>query len=230
MAKNKLSQYDLFSSKVALDAIRDNGRVISTRIIDRVFDYSQPEQLSKGQRPVVEIVAVDRFMSYSLDNGKPLRYSSGMGEAYFSSNGVFYRIRPLTAAERAMYTPEDGDGETDDSEDDREALVAGALSFLGGNSVAARRARAKVQRRDRRGRFAEMGGGFTVSIRGLDGSFSAVSGKVVGSSGDDDIEVQVDNPMGGLPKGIYVFPSTKGTAAMKFRCFLLTLGIISPLE
>jgi uncharacterized protein YjbI with pentapeptide repeats len=213
MAKNKLSQYDLFNSKVALDAMRDGGKVVSTRIIERVFDYSQPEQLSKGQRPAVEIVAVDRFMLYNLDNGKSLKYSSGTGEAYFSSNGIFYRIRPLTAAERAMYTPEDGDGETDDSEDDREALVAGALSFLGGNSVAARRARAKVQRRDRRGRFAEMGGGFTVSIRGLDGSFSAVSGKVVGSSGDDDIEVQVDNPMGGLPKGIYVFPSTKGTAA-----------------
>ena len=92
------------------------------------------------------------------------------------------------------------------------AIVAGLLSVMGGNSEVARRARANVQRRDRRGRFAEMGGGFSFVIKGLDGAFQGISGKVVGSSGETDVEIEVSGKEGGLPAGIYVVNSTKGTA------------------
>ena len=84
------------------------------------------------------------------------------------------------------------------------AIVAGLLSVMGGNSEVARRARANVQRRDRRGRFAEMGGGFSFVIKGLDGAFQGISGKVVGSSGETDVEIEVSGKEGGLPAGIYV--------------------------
>lgn len=90
--------------------------------------------------------------------------------------------------------------------------VFGPLSFIGGNSSAARRARAQLQRRDRRGRFAEMGGGWSFNLRGADGLFSTVSGRVVGSSGDGDaIEVEVVGDPD-LPNGIYTMPSSKGEA------------------
>ena len=92
------------------------------------------------------------------------------------------------------------------------AIVAGLLSVMGGNSEAARRARANVQRRDRRGRFAEMGGGFSFVVKGLDGAFQGISGKVVGSSGETDVEIEVSGNDAGLPPGIYVVDSTKGTA------------------
>ena len=92
------------------------------------------------------------------------------------------------------------------------AILASLLSVMGGNSEAARRARANVQRRDRRGRFAEMGGGFSFVIKGLDGAFQGISGKVVGSSGETDVEIEVSGTEAGLPAGIYVVDSTKGTA------------------
>jgi len=87
-----------------------------------------------------------------------------------------------------------------------------AVIGLGGNSSAARRARAQIQRRDRKGRFAEMGGGWSFSLKDADGVFSKVSGRVVGSSGDADaIEVEITgNP--DLPNGIYTMSSSKGEA------------------
>lgn len=88
----------------------------------------------------------------------------------------------------------------------------GPLSFIGGNSSAARRARAQLQRRDRRGRFAEMGGGFTFNIRGLDGVVSGLSGRVVGASGSDLVEVEVKgNPS--VEDGIYALKAGKGLAS-----------------
>ena len=83
---------------------------------------------------------------------------------------------------------------------------------LGGNSDMARRLRARMQRRDRAGRFAFMGGGFSFSLKTLEGLFSKVSGRVVGASGNkDSIDVEVRNhPY--LPDGIYSMPSSKGTA------------------
>ena len=92
------------------------------------------------------------------------------------------------------------------------AILASLLSVMGGNSEAARRARANLQRRDRRGRFAEMGGGFSFVVKGLDGAFQGISGKVVGSSGETDVEIEVSGTEAGLPPGIYVVDSTKGTA------------------
>jgi len=82
---------------------------------------------------------------------------------------------------------------------------------IGGNSSAARRARAMLQRRDRKGRFAEMGGGFSFSFQGLDGIFRALTGRVVGASGTEDIEIEVmDDP--NLPDGVYTVPSVRGEA------------------
>lgn len=83
---------------------------------------------------------------------------------------------------------------------------------LGGNSDNARRLRAKMQRRDRYGRFAFMGGGFSFSLRGLDGGFTKVSGRVVGASGDkDSVDIEVKGHKS-LPDGIYAMPSSKGSS------------------
>ena len=54
------------------------------------------------------------------------------------------------------------------------------LAALGdGNSSAARRARAMRQRRDRKGRFAEMGGGLRALIRRLNGQVQSLTGRAV---------------------------------------------------
>lgn len=60
-----------------------------------------------------------------------------------------------------------------------EALVA-AFGAGDGNSYWARSMRAKLQRRDRYGRFAYMGGGVRVLVRNADGSVSWLTGRVVG--------------------------------------------------
>jgi hypothetical protein len=57
-----------------------------------------------------------------------------------------------------------------------------------------------------------MGGGFSFVVKGLDGAFQGISGKVVGSSGETDVEIEVSGKEAGLPAGIYVVDSTKGTA------------------
>ena len=83
---------------------------------------------------------------------------------------------------------------------------------LGGNSDFARSARARLQRRDRYGKFAFMGGGFSFNLRGSDGSTSVVSGRVVGGSGTDGVELEIAGS-DSLPDGIYTISSSKGTAA-----------------
>jgi len=91
------------------------------------------------------------------------------------------------------------------------ALVAGLLSLVGGNSRLARRLRAQLQRRDRYGRFAFMGGGFSFNLKFPD-MFKTLSGRVVGAVGDGDaieIEIVGDDR---LPDGIYTIPSSKGTS------------------
>jgi antirestriction protein ArdC len=74
--------------------------------------------------------------------------------------------------------------------------------FAGGNSSAARSARARAQRRDSKGRFAEMGGGARFS--GLfDGFGQSITGKIAGvPQGSNDIEIEVLNHPR-LPNGIY---------------------------
>lgn len=91
----------------------------------------------------------------------------------------------------------------------RPAAVTASLFLVGKNSSAARRLRAQMQRRDRRGRFAEMGGGWSFNLRLPSGLFKAVSGRVVGASGDDGVEIEVRGNRH-LPDGVYTMPSSKG--------------------
>ena len=99
------------------------------------------------------------------------------------------------------------------------ALTAGLLSFVGGNSRAARSMRAKLQRRDRYGRFAFMGGGFSFKMKMGDGSFRSFSGRVVGRGTEADadsglVEVELLRGSNGLKVAgqIVKVPSNKGTA------------------
>jgi ADP-ribose pyrophosphatase YjhB (NUDIX family)/DNA polymerase III epsilon subunit-like protein len=98
-------------------------------------------------------------------------------------------------------------------------LVAGLLSFVGGNSRAARSMRAKLQRRDRYGRFAFMGGGFSFKMKMVDGSFRSFSGRVVGRGTEADansglVEVELMRGSNGINVAgqIVKVPSNKGTA------------------
>lgn len=71
--------------------------------------------------------------------------------------------------------------------------------------------KAKMQRRDRKGRFAEMGGGFSFSLKLRNGNVSRVSGKIVGMSGEEDVDVDVRGHKD-LADGVYSVPSSKGDA------------------
>ena len=83
---------------------------------------------------------------------------------------------------------------------------------LGGDSSAARSMRAKLQRRDRYGKFAFMGGGFSYNLRGLNGAFSKFGGRVVGAGGDNAVEIEVKgHPT--VPNGIYSLPAGKGVSS-----------------
>ena len=63
------------------------------------------------------------------------------------------------------------------------ALIAGLND---GNSSAARRARAMLQRRDSEGQFAEMGGGRRWLMKGLDGIVSWMTGQTVAADPDTE--------------------------------------------
>jgi len=69
------------------------------------------------------------------------------------------------------------------------------LAALGdGNSPAARRARAMRQRRDRKGRFAEMGGGLRALIRRISGAVQSLSGRAVATDeGSDTFDMELPN-------------------------------------
>ena len=54
-----------------------------------------------------------------------------------------------------------------------------------------------------------MGGAFSFSFRGYNGKMSKVSGKIVGQSGDEDVDVEVSGS-DAIPDGIYSIPSSKG--------------------
>lgn len=74
------------------------------------------------------------------------------------------------------------------------ALVA---AFGDGNSSAARSARARMQRRDRKGRFAWMGGGLRALVRRAGGIFS-LSGRMVGQGVGTDDTFDMELPNGRL--------------------------------
>jgi ADP-ribose pyrophosphatase YjhB (NUDIX family) len=92
------------------------------------------------------------------------------------------------------------------------SLVAATFSLTGGNSRAARSMRARLQRRDKDGQFAEMGGGFSYTVKLPSGGMSRVSGRVVGMSTDERIDLEITG-YADIPNGIYTFPSRKGEAA-----------------
>jgi len=65
-------------------------------------------------------------------------------------------------------------------------LSLSALTAAGGNSRAARSARAKLQWRDRKGRWVEMGRGVKFNFRGLDGANHSAIGTFVGARDADN--------------------------------------------
>jgi DNA polymerase III epsilon subunit-like protein len=87
------------------------------------------------------------------------------------------------------------------------ALVA---ALGDGNSSAARRARAMRQRRDRKGRFAEMGGGLKALVRRLDGVVRNLTGSPVSQSEEGDFTVEL--PDGRLVK----IPASAGEGVKAF--------------
>ena len=86
-----------------------------------------------------------------------------------------------------------------------EIIIAAGSPFSGGNSSAERSLRARLQRRDRDGRFAFMGGGLTALIRKKNGRvYNLVGRPVIDGPNGDDIQMQ-------LPDGKIVnIPASKG--------------------
>jgi 8-oxo-dGTP pyrophosphatase MutT (NUDIX family) len=95
-----------------------------------------------------------------------------------------------------------------------EALLAAANPYKGGNSRAARSARARAQRRDSKGRFAYMGGAVRIKIELPDGRvISALVYMVGNSDSEDSIEVVITN-VDGIDDGVYTVP-TQNIQAIK---------------
>lgn len=81
----------------------------------------------------------------------------------------------------------------------------------GGNSRLARSARAKLQWRDRFGRWIEMGRGVKFKLRRRDGSIVNVMGNFVGATDDSNYgQVHVRNNENGIPDGFYHVSSANG--------------------
>ena len=99
--------------------------------------------------------------------------------------------------------------------DDTDNLVAaGSQWTAGGNSVAARRARVKLQRRDRYGRWAEMGGGISFWGRKADGSVVRMIGRYIGPAQREGyMRVYIAKDGDGYKAGVYEVPGTVATAA-----------------
>ena len=94
------------------------------------------------------------------------------------------------------------------------AVTAAGNPLGGGNSFLERSARAKLQRRDRLGRFAFVGGGARAFVKDLKGFIHSVMGRFVGTGTDSDtFDVEfIDDPIMGT--GIYRM-STKTVAGVK---------------
>lgn len=95
---------------------------------------------------------------------------------------------------------------------DVDALVAAFNPYAGGNSRAARSMRARLQRRDSKGRFAEMGGGLRTYLKDKQGLVTSEIGRVAGSSADGKMaEVEFKNHSF-IPDGIYYVDASKAEA------------------
>jgi hypothetical protein len=99
-------------------------------------------------------------------------------------------------------------------DDDNLGLVAaGSRWTSGGNSTLARRARVAMQRRDRYGRWAEMGGGIAFSGRNSNNQVVKMVGRYVGPAERPEyMRVYVTSGRGIQP-GIYEVPSKVATVA-----------------
>jgi DNA polymerase III epsilon subunit-like protein len=86
-----------------------------------------------------------------------------------------------------------------------DALIAVGNPFSGGNSSAERSLRARLQRRDREGQFAFMGGGLSALVRRANGQvFNLLGRPLVDGPDGDDIQME-------LPDGRIVnIPASKG--------------------
>jgi len=86
-----------------------------------------------------------------------------------------------------------------------EVIVAASNPFSGGNSSAERSLRARLQRRDRYGRFAFMGGGLSALVRRSNGRvYNLVGRPIIDGPNGDDIQME-------LPDGRIVnIPASKG--------------------
>ena len=96
----------------------------------------------------------------------------------------------------------------------QELLVDSPVQAMvaGGNDSASRSLRARLQRRDRHGRFAEEGGGMQFFFRDMAGKISSVIGRFAGNSAGSEsfiIEVHGDK---NLKDGLYVVPTSKAEA------------------
>lgn len=87
-------------------------------------------------------------------------------------------------------------------------LVALIAAFGDGNSRAARSARARLQRRDRKGRFAWMGGGMSTLVRRKNGTVNRLTGRFVAQGVGDDNTFDIEAPDGTL----YRVPATSSEA------------------
>jgi len=101
-----------------------------------------------------------------------------------------------------------------------EVLAALTAAFGGdGNSRWARRLRAMRQRRDRKGRFAYMGGGMRALVRRKDGTVEWLTGRPVGAPSDgNDFQIELaDGRIAQIPAGdaeaIKAFLPAKGKTA-----------------
>lgn len=77
-------------------------------------------------------------------------------------------------------------------------LVTLIAAFGGGNSRAARSARARLQRRDRKGRFAWMGGGMSALVRRTSGGVRRLTGRFVAQGIGSDNTFDIEGPDGTL--------------------------------
>ena len=84
-------------------------------------------------------------------------------------------------------------------------ILAAGSSLSGGNSSAERSLRARLQRRDREGKFAFMGGGLSALVRRKNGKvFNLVGRPIIDGPNGDDVQMQ-------LPDGKIVnIPASKG--------------------
>lgn len=92
-------------------------------------------------------------------------------------------------------------------------LTAIVAAFGDGNSRAARSARAKLQRRDRRGRFAWQGGGMSTLIRRRNGSINRLTGRAVSQGVGNDDTFDVELPDGRIAR----VPAQSSEASRAYR-------------